>query len=79
MGLSIITRNNQITLPKDVRTIQKLKIGDKILFVIQGDTIQLKKVTHNLIKETAGLWKGIDKTGMEYQKEVRKGWKKRSL
>ena len=29
------------------------------------------------IEETAGLWKGLSQTGLEHQKEKRKGWKKR--
>ena len=78
MGVSIITRNNQITLPKDVRHMKNLKVGDRVLFVVKEDTIELKKMSNSLIQETAGLWKELEKTGLEYQKEVRKGWKKRS-
>ena len=78
MGISIITRNYQLTLPKDVRETKNFKRGDKVLFVVQEDIIQIKKVSKNLIQETAGLWKGLEKTGIEYQKDVRKGWKKRS-
>ncbi|HIH15295.1 MAG TPA: AbrB/MazE/SpoVT family DNA-binding domain-containing protein [Nanoarchaeota archaeon] len=78
MGISIITRNYQLTLPKDVREMKNFKRGDKVLFVVQEDIIQIKKVSKNLIQETAGLWKGLEKTGIEYQKDVRKGWKKRS-
>ena len=67
-----------MTLPKDVREMKNFKRGDKVLFVVQEDIIQIKKVSKNLIQETAGLWKGLEKTGIEYQKDVRKGWKKRS-
>jgi len=67
-----------LTLPKDVREMKNFKRGDKVLFVVQEDIIQIKKVSKNLIQETAGLWKGLEKTGIEYQKDVRKGWKKRS-
>jgi len=77
MGISIITRNNQITLPSDVRKMKNLKIGDRVLFVINENTIEIKKISNTLIQETAGLWNDLDKTGVEYQKELRKGWKKR--
>ena len=69
MGISIITRNYQLTLPKDVREMKNFKRGDKVLFVVQEDIIQIKKVSKNLIQETAGLWKGLEKTGIEYQKD----------
>ena len=77
MGISIITRNNQITLPSDVRKMKNLKIGDRVLFVINENTIEIKKISNTLIQETAGLWNDLDKNGVEYQKELRKGWKKR--
>ena len=32
-------------------------------------------MSKNLIQETAGLWKNLDKTRVEYQKDMRKGWK----
>ena len=77
MGISIITRNYQVTLPKDIREMQNFKIGDKVLFVANQKEVRLKKITKNLTQETAGIWKELKETGQDYQKSLRAEWKKR--
>ena len=44
MGISKITRNYQVTLPKDVREVKNLRVGDKVLFAIEDDRIESLKV-----------------------------------
>jgi len=77
MGISKITRNYQITLPKDVRKVAGLKEGDEVTILIEGDKITITKSEINPIMAAAGAWKGIKETGEEYQKRVRSEWKKR--
>ena len=77
MGISKITRNYQITLPKDVRKVAGLKEGDEVTILIEGDKIIITKSDINPIMAAAGAWKGIKETGEEYQKRVRSEWKKR--
>mgnify|MGYP001585761611 FL=1 len=36
-----------------------------------------KKLDKDIIKQTAGLWEGIDEAGQEYERMVRKDWAKR--
>lgn len=77
MGISKITRNFQVTLPKDVRELKNLREGDKVLFVIEGERIDLVKMDKGVIKAAAGLWAGLKETGLGYEKRVRKTWRKR--
>jgi AbrB family looped-hinge helix DNA binding protein len=77
MGISKITRNYQVTLPKDVRELKNLKEGDRVIFAIEGDKIDIVKFDKATIRATAGLWKGMKETGVEYQRRLRKGWSKR--
>ncbi|PIN75342.1 hypothetical protein COV18_04095 [Candidatus Woesearchaeota archaeon CG10_big_fil_rev_8_21_14_0_10_37_12] len=79
MGISKITRNYQVTLPKDIREIKDLNVGDKVLFVLEGDKIDLVKMSKDIITKTAGLWADLAETGVEYEQRMRKGWKKRQL
>jgi antitoxin PrlF len=78
MGLSKITRNFQVTLPKDVREIKNLNVGDKVLFSLEDGKIDIVKVGKNAILEVAGLWSGVKETGVEYERRVRRGWHGRS-
>ena len=77
MGISKITRNYQITLPKDVRRIAGLKEGDEVVLTIENHSIKLSKIDGDIIAKTAGIWKNAEETGTEYQKRIRKGWSRR--
>lgn len=77
MGISKITRNYQITLPRDVREVKKLKEGDEVIFVFEDDKVVLQKVDKDPVLAAAGIWKGMKETGAEYQKRMRSQWKKR--
>lgn len=77
MGISKITRNFQVTLPQDVREVKHFKIGDKVLFVVNGEKIDLVKMDKQIIQAAAGLWKDMKEDGVTYTRRLRKGWKKR--
>jgi len=79
MGIAKVTRNYQVTIPKDIRRVQDIKIGDTVLFAIEGNKIDfLKMDTDKLIDEVAGIWKDkIRGSSVDYVKDIRKGWEKR--
>jgi len=77
MGISKITRNFQVTIPKDIRELKKLKGGDRIIFAIEGDRVDIIKVSKNVVSEAAGLWSGLKEAGVEYERKIRKEWDKR--
>lgn len=79
MGISKITRNFQVTLPKDIRGIMNLHVGDTVLFVNDGSRIDLVKMDKDIIRKAAGLWSGLKETGLEYERRVRAGWRKRQV
>ncbi|HLC72845.1 MAG TPA: AbrB/MazE/SpoVT family DNA-binding domain-containing protein [Candidatus Nanoarchaeia archaeon] len=77
MGIAKITRNYQITIPKDIREIKDLKEGDSVVFTIDGNKVQLVKMNKDSIRLAAGLWSKTKESGVEYERRVRAGWKKR--
>ena len=79
MGISKITRNFQVTIPKDVRAVKNLREGDEILFVIDGNRVDMVKREDDVIERTKGLWSGMKETGIEYTRRLRKGWGKRRM
>jgi antitoxin PrlF len=44
-----VGRRGQIVLPKEVRTKIKVVEGDQIAFVIDGDQVVIKPITHSLL------------------------------
>ncbi len=80
MGIAKVTRNYQVTIPRDVRVIQGISEGDTVLFVIEGNKVDFLKIEkEKIIEETAGSWKGVVKeSSIEYVRQLRKGWAKRA-
>lgn len=76
MGISKITRNYQVTLPKDVRELKGLRVGERVLFVVEGDRVDLVKLEDDLISKTAGIWTAGE-SGADYQRRLRREWQKR--
>ncbi len=77
MGISKITRNYQVTLPKDIREMKGLHVGDKVFFIVDDNRIDIVKVNKNIVRETAGMWADLKETGVEYERRLRKEWRKR--
>ena len=80
MGIAKVTRNFQITIPKDIRSIQNIHEGDTVLFAIEGNKVDFLKMNkEKILSELAGSWKGkVKESGVEYVTEIRKEWSRRS-
>ncbi len=78
MGIAKVTRNYQVTIPKDVRMVKDITIGDTVLFAIEGDRVDFMKMQREeSLKSVIGIWKEKE-TGTEYVKRIRKEWQKRA-
>lgn len=77
MGVSKMTRNFQVTIPRDVREVKRLKEGDRVLFAIDGERVELHKVDEDVVAATAGLWRDAQESGATYERKARRGWANR--
>ena len=77
MGISKITRNFQITLPRDIRELKHFKVGDKLLFVVENERIDLVKMDKEVIRAAGGIWKEMKEDGLAYERKLRNEWMKR--
>ncbi|MBI2144233.1 AbrB/MazE/SpoVT family DNA-binding domain-containing protein [Candidatus Woesearchaeota archaeon] len=57
MAVSRVTRNYQVTVPRELRELADIKVGDTMLFVREGEDILLKKIDKDLLGRGFGLWK----------------------
>lgn len=76
MGITKVTRNYQITLPKDVRELADIKIGDRVLIIVEDGGITIEVLKRDPIDETFGTWKD-EVEGTKYVDKLRSEWKKR--
>lgn len=77
MGIAKVTRNYQVTIPKDVRTLQNIRVGDTVLFALEGSKVDFLKFNKDdVFKSAIGIWKDKE-SSVEYVRKIRRGWKKR--
>ena len=75
MGTVVVTRNYQITLPKDVRDDTGIEIGEKIFTKVTDEGILIKKLNKSPVDRAFGIWK--DKTpGTAFVDKLRKDWRR---
>lgn len=67
----------QIVIPREARRQLGLAAGDRLLVVVQGNSIVLVPRPRNYTKHLRGLhkevWRGVDVPA--YLREERKGWR----
>jgi len=57
MATTVVTRNYQITLPKEIREMEDIQVGDKLFVSFSKDTIELRKLSRERLKAVFGAWK----------------------
>ena len=79
MSITKVTRNYQITVPRDIREQAKISEGDKLVITMENDEIKLKKIDEDIFKRAFGSWKNASiKDSVEYVRKIRKEWEKRA-
>ena len=72
MTEATLSAKNQIVIPREAREVLKLKPGDRLLVVVQGDRVmvlQKPKSYHDAIR---GLGRG--RYGRDYLQKERRSW-----
>ena len=78
MTTVVITRNYQITLPKEVRKRTEVVIGESMIVETRNDEIIFKKVKKDPIKAAFGAWRGrLKESSIEYVDTLRDTWRDR--
>ena len=49
MSSSVITRKGQVTIPKEIRDHLKIKEGERVLFFLRGQQVQLKVLRGSIL------------------------------
>lgn len=57
MAVSRVTRNYQVTVPREIRELAGIRVGDMVLFVREGDEVVLKRIDKDLLSKGFGMWK----------------------
>ncbi len=72
MAVTKVTRNFQITLPKEVREGTNIKIGDTVRVDLDRGEIKVKKLSREeIIERVFGSWKGMKEDSVVYVRKMR--------
>lgn len=76
MGVTTVSRNNQITLPRDIRELLEIQEGDRLILRTEGGKILIEKTEKSPVEDSFGIWRrGL--TGKEYTRKIRVEWQQR--
>ena len=79
MSITKVTRNYQITVPRDIREQAEIKEGDKLVETMENDEIKIKKFDEDSFKKAFGIWKDAKiKDSVKYVRDLRKEWDQRA-
>ena len=72
-----VMQNNTICIPKKLRQKLDIKPKDKLMLILKGESIQIKKYQPVTLKDLVGIGKTAYKSyggGEAYLKKERKSW-----
>lgn len=68
-----LSSKNQIVVPREAREALGLRAGTKLLVVLRGDTLILRRKPKNYAEAIRGIGKGLYPPG--YLENERKSWR----
>jgi AbrB family looped-hinge helix DNA binding protein len=74
MAEATLSRKNQVVIPKEAREALHAKPGDKLLFVVRGNTVTILPRPKSYAKAILGLARG--RFPADYLEKERQDWDK---
>ena len=73
IGVSTLSEKGQVTIPKDVRRRLKLKPGDKVIFIVRGEDMLIRKALERKLSEVLEK-KPWPVKSLDFQRRLREEW-----
>ncbi len=77
VSVSSVTSKGQVTIPKEIRETLGIGEGDKVIFLLDGDTAVIKKVRDEKLSDILGRQKPWPESSLEFQRRLRGEWQRR--
>ncbi|MCW4048211.1 MAG: AbrB/MazE/SpoVT family DNA-binding domain-containing protein [Candidatus Bathyarchaeota archaeon] len=76
VSVGSVTSKGQVTIPKEIRDTLGISEGDKVIFLIDGDVVVLRKVRDMKLSEVLLRQKPWPESSLEYQRRLRQEWQR---
>ena len=76
VSVGTVTSKGQVTIPKEIRETLGVIEGDKLIFLVEGDKVVLRKVGSEKLTDILSRRKPWGETGLEFQRKLREEWRR---
>lgn len=77
ISVGTVTSKGQVTIPKEIREMLGVIEGDKVIFLVEGDRVLMRKVASERLSDILSRQKPWSGAGLEFQKRLREEWRQR--
>ncbi len=71
-----VTSKGQVTIPKEIRETLGVIEGDKLIFLVEGDKVVLRKVGSEKLSDILSRRRPWGERGLEFQRRLREEWRR---
>ncbi len=71
-----VTSKGQVTIPKEIRETLGVNEGDKLIFLVEGDKVVLRKVGSEKLSDILSRRRPWGERGLEFQRRLREEWRR---
>ena len=71
-----VTSKGQVTIPKEIRETLGVIEGDKLIFIVEGDRVVLRKVGSEKLTDILSRRRPWGEKGLEFQRRLREEWRR---
>ena len=76
VSVGTVTSKGQVTIPKEIRETLGVIEGDRLIFLVEGDKVVLRKVGSEKLSDILSRRKPWGETGLEFQRRLREEWRR---
>jgi len=76
VGVSTVTSKGQVTIPKEIRETLGVIEGDKLIFLVEGDRVIMRKVGSERLSDILSRRKPWEEKGLDFQRRLREEWRR---
>ena len=76
VSVGTVTSKGQVTIPKEIRETLGVNEGDKLIFLVEGDKVVLRKVGSEKLTDILSRRKPWEEKGLDFQRRLREEWRR---
>jgi len=76
VSVGTVTSKGQVTIPKEIRETLGVIEGDKLIFLVEGDRVVLRKVGSEKLTDILSRRKPWEEKGLDFQRRLREEWRR---